>query len=157
KARAFLLRYLTIPSPRQGASVVPNHVNVACPNCQQTIAIPAGIAPGNRLRCPLCQQPFAVQTEEAATRSLVQAPSVTATLPPAASGAAPTTAGADMDANQATFTLDPQGSAKAESTDAAPALKKIGRFEIRRVLGEGGFGIVYEAYDPQLDRAIALK
>lgn len=35
--------------------------------------------------------------------------------------------------------------------------KQIGRFEIRRWLGEGAFGAVYEAYDPQLDRAVAIK
>jgi hypothetical protein len=33
----------------------------------------------------------------------------------------------------------------------------IGRFELRAVLGEGGFGRVYLAHDSQLDRAVALK
>ena len=35
---------------------------------------------------------------------------------------------------------------------------RIGRFEVRRFLGEGAFGRVYEAYDPQSEaRACALK
>ena len=37
----------------------------------------------------------------------------------------------------------------------APA--RIGRFEIRSVLGSGGFAVVYLAYDPKLKRQIALK
>jgi hypothetical protein len=34
---------------------------------------------------------------------------------------------------------------------------RIGRFEIRQWIGEGAFGDVYRAYDPVLDRELALK
>src|SRR5688572_11792097 len=34
---------------------------------------------------------------------------------------------------------------------------QIGRYEIRKNIGEGGMGKVYLAYDPFLDREVALK
>lgn len=41
--------------------------------------------------------------------------------------------------------------------DTLPLGTVIGEFEIRKVLGQGGFGIVYEAYEAMLDRRVALK
>ncbi len=37
------------------------------------------------------------------------------------------------------------------------APNQLGRFKILKVLGEGAFGTVYHAHDPQLDREVALK
>lgn len=41
--------------------------------------------------------------------------------------------------------------------DPTQPLVKIGRFEAIALLGEGGFGSVFKARDPQLDRFVALK
>jgi serine/threonine protein kinase/outer membrane protein assembly factor BamB len=40
---------------------------------------------------------------------------------------------------------------------AQPGLPDIGRYEVSAELGRGGMGIVYRAYEPGLERAIALK
>ncbi|HLA77731.1 MAG TPA: serine/threonine-protein kinase [Vicinamibacteria bacterium] len=38
-----------------------------------------------------------------------------------------------------------------------PLPEKIGRYEVRRELGRGAMGVVYEAWDPALDRRVAVK
>ena len=40
-------------------------------------------------------------------------------------------------------------------TGALPST--IGRFRVRRIIGSGGMGIVFEAHDPEFDRSVAVK
>lgn len=52
---------------------------------------------------------------------------------------------------------NPEGMAAPAKAVRTAAPKTLGRFVIRSVLGEGAFGTVYRAHDPQLDRDVALK
>ena len=38
-----------------------------------------------------------------------------------------------------------------------PLPQKLGKYEVRREVGRGGMGIVYEGFDPVIGRRVALK
>nr|WP_276604462.1 protein kinase [Nannocystis sp. RBIL2] len=56
-------------------------------------------------------------------------------------------------------TLTSEGSPKPGNAthDELPADIRLGRFTLLRVLGRGGMGVVYTAYDELLDRIVAIK
>lgn len=43
------------------------------------------------------------------------------------------------------------------SSSDQPLPSQIGRFTVKRLLGDGAFGYVYLANDPELDRMVAIK
>ena len=55
---------------------------------------------------------------------------------------------------------DPTKDPAAETYKVAPRLAegdKVGRYVVLNKIGEGGMGVVYAAYDPELDRKVAIK
>jgi tetratricopeptide (TPR) repeat protein len=55
---------------------------------------------------------------------------------------------------------DPTRDPSAETFKVAPRLAegdKVGRYVVLGKVGEGGMGVVYAAYDPELDRKVAIK
>src|SRR5262249_59089005 len=54
-------------------------------------------------------------------------------------------------------TVDETGRESVPPVSAVSAPTHIGRHRIERVLGRGGFGLVYLAHDGQLQRLVAIK
>lgn len=50
-----------------------------------------------------------------------------------------------------------EGDSPWAETWARGTLGTLGRFQLRELIGDGGFGQVYKAYDPRLDRDVAVK
>ena len=55
------------------------------------------------------------------------------------------------------FTAEPREEPRAPPADSISVPPTLGRYEVRRRLGAGGFGAVYLGHDAQLDRPVAIK
>ncbi len=79
-------------------------------------------------------------------------PTLVQTTPPA-----PTTVALTSAPTQAPTTGAPTATVQASHAITLPAGTRLGEFEVTSTIGEGGFGIVYLAWDHSLDRKVALK
>lgn len=55
------------------------------------------------------------------------------------------------------YTLDPDGNDPRTPVDELEPGMQFGRYVIKKMLGKGGMGVVYAAFDPTLNRKIAIK
>jgi predicted Zn finger-like uncharacterized protein len=121
-------------------------LKILCPHCGARIKVRDTLI-GKTVRCPACRREFGVALEDDSGRSgTASQTGVDATV----AGSEQPRAGAG-DANAATIVQS------TEAGNLTPSLGHLGRFKLQAVLGQGGCGRVYRAYDPQLDRTIALK
>ena len=97
------------------------------PGCRGNYRVPDDRA-GAALRCPLCKKTFTPTLELPAGET--GNPAVLAT------------------ATESRPAVPPRPNATPD---------RIGRYVVRKKLGQGNFGTVYQAYDPPLDREVALK
>ncbi len=116
-----------------------------CPHCQTKLVAKESLV-GKRVRCRSCRQEFVLTFDSAPEAKPASGSDVSPGL------AETLDAVHDSSLDGLRPAASPQPVKRAE-----PSTAKIGRFEVLTVLGQGAFGRVYKARDPQLDRFVALK
>lgn len=146
-----------------------NSLTVKCPECGRRSRLPEPLL-GQRVTCSWCTHSFLTDSIETDVQSVLsEFRSVLASETVANSSqesqedvesmpaieSAPGSAESRESRKPEEFNGPDETKSPTKSSE--PPLRTLGRFELRRVLGQGEFGRVYLAYDPQLDREVALK
>lgn len=123
---------------------------IACPQCHERVNMPNSMR-GQSVHCPKCQHAFLAEDGQETIFKLQEEAEKITLKPDSFSQINETYSPQKKKAAiKRKTTVD---SARPRSTD----VKRIGRFEIRELLGKGAYGRVYLGWDPQLERDVAIK
>ncbi len=135
-----------IPLPKQ---------TLSCPQCTSSLSVPSGHA-GKRAKCPKCSHAFVVTFSSPQANHSPSSDSQQQRVSTLATDSETAGDQRKSKASSASTGFGPD-STDHKSIRIEKSIGKLGRFELKEVLGQGAFGRVYRAYDPQLDRVLALK
>ncbi len=113
-------------------------VRVVCRGCLRSVEKSSGAKGSDAGRCPFCGD----RLDSRASQSDLAAGS---------DWIAPVGAGSSGAPTEIRETID------WVKTWAQGSMGSLGRFQLRERMGDGGFGSVFRAYDPRLDRDVAVK